>query len=80
MSDDEDEYDIHDPRTREHTAYKISQENAIAAQKRFEEVYDLRQRNPSEGASDRVDREGVGREALEERLRNAKEARGWAHE
>lgn len=70
---DSDEYDINDPRTREHEAYKIAQDNHASARRRFYKGND-------------VDADGFNHEArnednndpMEQRLENAREARGWA--
>lgn len=72
---DPDGYDIHDPRTSEHEAYKIAQNNAGSATRRFR-------------YGDDVDADGINYDARKEdnddsmelRLENAREARGWAFE
>lgn len=87
MSDDEYEYDVNDPRTREHLAYKIAQDNRGRATRRFkygddvdardssqEQEEDDDEGSPSEDGNDDSD------ERLDEQLRNAREARGWAVE
>lgn len=68
-------YDINDPRTMKHTAYKISQANAIAARERYKQDYD----DDDDEDSD-VDLDQQGLERAEERLRNAQEARYHAFE
>ena len=89
MSDDEYEYDVNDPRTREHLAQRIAQDNRGRATRRFkygdnvdsrdspqeeEEEDDDDEVSPSEDDNDDND------ERLDEQLRNAREARGWAVE
>ena len=72
---DSDGYDIHDPRTREHEAYKISQENAGRSTRRFRYGDDVDADGTNYDA-----REEDNRDSLELRLQNAREARGWALE
>lgn len=70
-----DGYDIHNPRTREHEAYKIAQDNAGRATRRF--------RYGDEVDADGTDynaREEDNDDSMELRLQNAREARGWAFE
>ena len=86
MSDDDYEYDVDDPRTREHLAYKIAQDNRGRANRRFrygddvdarespQEEEDEDEDPPSEDDNDDND------DRLDEQLRNAREARGWAVE
>ncbi|KAF6228697.1 hypothetical protein HO173_011716 [Letharia columbiana] len=80
MSDGEDDYDsesdgydIHDPRTREHEAYKIAQENAGRAARRFKYGDDV-----DADGNDYHPREEDNGDSMELRLQNAREARGWA--
>lgn len=68
---DSDGYDIHDARTREHEAYKVAQDNAGRATRRFR-------------YGDQVDPDGTkynareedNKDSMELRLQNAREARG----
>ena len=85
MSDDDYEYDINDPRTREHEAYKIAQDNCGRATRRFRygdnvDARDSPQEEDEEEDEDQAseddDEDSNGR--LDEQLRNAREARGWA--
>ena len=72
---DNDGYDIHDPRTREHNAYKISQDNAARATRRYKYGDDV--------DNDRTNynpREEDNHDDMDLRLQNAREARGWAFE
>ena len=72
---DSDEYDINDPRTREHQAYKISQDNHASARRRFYFGNDV----DADGFNDEARRED-NHDSMEQRLENAREARGWAFE
>ena len=74
---DSDEYDndINDPRTREHEAYKISQDNQAWARRRFLYGNDV----DADGFNHDA-REEDNDDSMEERLENAREARGWAFE
>ena len=69
---DSDEYDINDPRTREHKAYKISQDNHASARRRFYYGDDV--------DADGFDHDARREDNQERRLENAREARGWAFE
>lgn len=86
MSDDNYEYDTNDPRTREHEAYKIAQDNRGRATRRFEYGDDVDARDSAQEEenddedSPSEDDEEDGDERLDEQLRNAREARGWAVE
>ena len=82
MSDSDEEYDgdsagydIHDPRTREHKAYKIAQDNAGRAARRYKYGDDV----DAEGTDSDPD-EADNDDPAELRLQNAREARGWAFE
>lgn len=68
-------YNINDPRTREHTAYKISQDNAGRAARRYKYGDNV----DAEGTNDSPD-EADNHDSMETRLANAREARGWAFE
>ncbi|KAI4946136.1 hypothetical protein J4E91_007579 [Alternaria rosae] len=70
---DSDGYDVDDPRTREHEAYKIAQENGARARRRYRygDDVDADGENYSPDEEDNHDSMGV-------RLQNAREARGWA--
>ena len=75
MSDDDD-YDINDPRTREHQAYKIAQDNYGRAARRYkygDHVDDGDDHDESPRESDNPDGEDT-------RLANAREARYWGFE
>ena len=84
MSDDDYEYDINDPRTREHQAYKIAQDNRGRATRRFKQGDDFDARDsPQEDDDDESaydDDNDDSNDRLDEQLRNAREARGWAVE
>lgn len=95
MSDSEDSYDsgsggydINDPRQREHKAYKISQDNAGRAARRFKygDDVDANETNcnaheEDSGDCDEEDSDTSGdHDSMELRLQNAREARGWALE
>jgi hypothetical protein len=87
MSDDDYGYDINDPRTREHTAYKIAQDNRGRATRRFKYGDDVDEGgSPQEdgnlpsGEGDDGSDESIDEEHMDEQLRNAREARGWAVE
>lgn len=85
MSDDDDhEYDINDPRTREHEAYKIAQENRGRATRRFkygDDVDDKEDSPPEDEDLQSEDEDDDGsNDMLDEQLMNAREARGWAVE
>lgn len=88
MSDDNYEYDINDPRTREHEAYKIAQDNRGRATRRFRYGDDVDARDsPQEEDEEEEDEDPVSEDddedsedRLDEQLRNAREARGWAVE
>ena len=73
--DDSAGYDIHDPRTREHNAYKISQDNAGRATRRYKYGDDV----DADGTNTDPDEED-NHDSMELRLQNAREARGWALE
>lgn len=75
VHDDDDAYDVNDPRTREHEAYKLSQENGARARRRYKygNNVDADGENYSPDEDDNSD-------TMEERLQNAREARGWAFE
>jgi hypothetical protein len=74
MSDDE--YDINDPRTREHNAYKIAQDNYGRAVRRYKYGDDVDDDDSRESSPD----EGENHDSLETKLANAREARAWAIE
>ena len=82
-----DGYDIHDPRTREHEAYKIAQDNAGRATRRFrhgDHVDDDKKDNDeseedNDDSGEDSDDYGEGNNDPM-RLQNAREARGWALE
>ena len=74
-ADDRDEYDVNDPRQREHAAYKIAQDNAGRATRRFKYGDDVDE-DETNHSPDEEDNE----DSLELRLKNAEEARGWALE
>ena len=69
---DSDGYDINDPRTREHEAYKIAQDNGARARRRFRYGDDVdadgENYDPHEEDND---------DPMEFRLQNAREARNW---
>ena len=75
--DDEErhEYDINDPRTRAHEAYKIAQRNGAAAARRFRYGDDV----DADGTNYDPD-EADNEDSQEKRLENAREARAWALE
>ena len=82
MSDSDDvydsdsaKYDIHDPRTSEHEAYKIAQDNAGRAGRRYRYGADV----DADGTNHNA-REENNDDSMELRLQNAREARGWALE
>jgi hypothetical protein len=52
MSDDDYEYDINDSRTREHTAYKIAQDNRERATRRFKYGDDVDEEDDDSPAGD----------------------------
>jgi hypothetical protein len=70
-----DDYDVNDPRTREHKAYKIAQESGARARRRliYGDSVDADGENHSPHEEDNHD-------SLEQRLQNAREARGWKFE
>jgi hypothetical protein len=70
-----DQYDINDPRTREHEAYKIAQRNGAAAARRFWYGDDV----DADGTNYDPD-EADNEDSQEQRLENAREARAWAFE
>ena len=72
---DSDEYEINDPRTREHQAYKISQDNHASARRRYDYGNDV----DADGFNHYARRED-NHDSMEQRLENAREARGWAFE
>jgi hypothetical protein len=69
------QYDIHDPRTREHEAYKIAQDNVGRAVRRFRYGDDV----DADGANYDPHEED-NNDPMELRLQNAREARAWAVE
>ena len=72
---DSDGYDIDDPRTREHEAYKIAQENGARSRRRYKYGDDV----DADGENYSPDEED-NHDSMEVRLQNAREARGWALE
>lgn len=74
-ADDRGEFDASDPRQREHAAYKIVQDNAGRAARRFKYGDDV----DDDGTNHSPD-ERDNKDPLELRLKNAEEARGWAFE
>lgn len=72
---DSDGYDIHGPRTREHEAYKIAQDNGGRAARRFKYGNDV----DADGDDPSLSEEDY-QDSMELRLQNAREARGWAFE
>jgi hypothetical protein len=74
-SDSDSDYDVNDPCTREHEAYKMAQENGARARRRYRYGDDVdadgENYSPSEANND---------DSMEQRLQNAQEARGWAFE
>lgn len=84
MSDSEDSYDsgsnvydINDPRQREHKAYKISQDNAGRAARRFKYGDDV---DANEINCNAHEEDSGDHDSMELHLQNAREARGWALE
>jgi hypothetical protein len=75
MTPPSDGYDPLDPRTRQHAAYKISQDNAGRARRRFLYGDDV-DADGTDSDPDRAD----NHDPDEVRLANAREARGWALE
>lgn len=68
---DDDEYDIHDPRTKEHEAFKMVQEQGAMARRRYKfgNNVDANGFNHSPHESDNED-------TAEEKLESLREARG----
>lgn len=77
MSSDEDdfEYDLYDPCSREHEDYKISQDNYADARRRYKYG-----NNVDLGGWNFEPWEEENKDSIETRLANAKEARAWAFE
>lgn len=77
---DSDGYDINDPRTREHAAYKISQDNAGRARRRYKYGDNIDAKGLDDSTSGEDSDDLVNNDPMELRLQNAREARGWALE
>lgn len=75
------QYNINDPRTREHQAYKIAQDNHAYARRRLlhGENVDANDKDDTFDEDDEAD-EDPQIDSLEQQLQNAEEARAWALE